>query len=180
MRKTILLMAGLAIVAVIAWWYSGKSAAPNENQKRETIESAKPARSVISVGVLAPLTGELKLYGENLERGARVAAAVINSQGGILGKELKLQVLDTRSSPSLTRELANELIQRAKVSLLIGTVSEEAALQAIDVATEHSTPFIYTGNGRVKTCRKNDLLKASEFVWGTGLTPQMKIEPFLI
>ncbi|MCB0322825.1 MAG: ABC transporter substrate-binding protein [Bdellovibrionales bacterium] len=139
-----------------------------------------PQREDLHVGVLAPLQGPLKAYGESIVRGATVAANMINAGKGILNRNVKLHVADTRSLPNLTAELAEELIRREKVSLLIGTVDDEAALATAKVANAQKTPFVYLGNGGIKTCMSSDALKVSDYVWGVGLTEYMVTEPFLI
>lgn len=166
----------LAVLVLILLFWGGRSGKEEEKDVAQGPDSAK----FFNIGVLAPLQGEYAVYGKSIKQGATVAARVINEQGGILGRPVKLHFKDTRSKPVHTREFAAELIKRSQVSLLIGTAGEQATLAAAEVANELRVPFIYATNGPLKTCRNTDLKRVSDYVWGTGLTLDMTVEPFLI
>jgi branched-chain amino acid transport system substrate-binding protein len=60
-------------------------------------EAATGARGEpITVGVLAPITGASAGDGQEMVRGLKLGAAMLNRNGGIGGREVKLQVLDAR------------------------------------------------------------------------------------
>src|SRR5690606_17517835 len=117
---------------------------------------------------------------ESLERGAKLAVARINDSGGILGHRLELHVVDTRSKPGVAKELGRDLASKVSLSLIIGTHDEQTALSAAELANEIKVPFIYSGNGTLKTCKTGAALETSDYVWGLGLTRQTVVEPFLI
>lgn len=169
---------GIAIAALL--YPEIRKSMEGEEVEIDPLSAARAQREDLHIGVLLPLQGELQAYGESIKRGASAAAHEINTGPGILGKNIKLHFADTRSMPGLTAELTADLIRRVKVSLIIGTASDEEALAAIPVATAAKTPFIYLGNGSLKTCKAENNREVSDYVWGAGLTPQMTVEPFLI
>src|ERR1043166_328914 len=51
-------------------------------------------RADISIGLIAPITGQYAVNGEQLKRGAEQAVADINAAGGVMGQPLKLEIAD--------------------------------------------------------------------------------------
>ena len=134
----------------------------------------------IVIGVIAPLSGAWSAHGQSIEQGAKLAASELNQSGGVLGKQIVLEIADSQGDPELGATIARQLVSEKKAKVLIGTVNEPETLSVIDVATELKTPFIYSGNGVLKTCRKGSPAELSPVVWSSGLTDSMVIEPFLI
>ena len=137
------------------------------------------AGNEIVVGVLAPKTGFMSGHGNSIEMGARVAEAEINEKGGINGQRVKLVVLDTKSDPAVTAERTKELIERYHACLLMGTGTSASSLAAIMPATQAKVPFIYSLDGECKTCAVGNKNAPSHYVWGSGFTERMIVEPYL-
>jgi ABC-type branched-subunit amino acid transport system substrate-binding protein len=131
------------------------------------------------VGMLAPKTGIMAPHGESMEMGVQVAAQTLNSRGGVLGKNVRVVVLDTQSDPAAAAQRARELIGRDKVSLLLGTGLSSETLAVIPISTGAKVPFIYSMDGECKTCAIGNPQQASHFVWGAGFTERMVVKPFL-
>src|SRR4051794_26080089 len=53
---------------------------------------ATAAHADVTVAVAGPVTGENAAYGEQMKRGATMAAKDINAKGGVNGQKLDLQV----------------------------------------------------------------------------------------
>ncbi len=151
-----------------------------EKPDANTLPPPVAGKSYLNIGVLLPQTGPESDIGNSALAGLRVAEAELREQGDINNRELRLHILDTRSDDRLSVEMALELVNRAKVSLVIGVLSEEATLAVAEIARDKKVPFIYYSDGPPKTCQEKDPLKPSPYVWGFGSTQQMRIEPFLI
>ena len=54
----------------------------------------------IKIGINQPLTGSVAASGNFITDGAKLAAAAINKNGGVLGKQLELVIEDNKSNPS--------------------------------------------------------------------------------
>ncbi len=80
--------------------------------------SAEP----IKLGLVGPMTGPLAPYGEGVRDGALLAAAQINANGGIMGRQIEIIVLDNQANPQETITLVNRLIQRDNIVGLVGPV----------------------------------------------------------
>ena len=53
----------------------------------------------IPIGVVQPLTGDVAVSGQYVLDGARIAAAKINADGGVLGRKITLIAGDGKSTP---------------------------------------------------------------------------------
>jgi branched-chain amino acid transport system substrate-binding protein len=69
----------------------------------------------ITNAVAGPMTGQLAAFGEQLRRGSEMAVKDINAAGGVLGKQLKLEVGDDQCDPKQAVQVANDLVQKGVV-----------------------------------------------------------------
>src|SRR5919198_1187834 len=81
------------------------------------------AQETIKVGVIQPLTGAFAASGNYVANGAKIAADEINAKGGVLGKKLELVIEDNKSNPTEAAAVAEKLIVRDKVPMLVETSS---------------------------------------------------------
>ena len=91
---------------------------------------APNARSVLNIGVIAPLAGEYQKVGEELVSGVRTAVDEINSQGGLKGEKINLIMVDDqcddRIAVSTAQMMAVNVSERDKMSLVIGPYCSNA------------------------------------------------------
>lgn len=66
------------------------------------------ANGTLTVGAIEMLTGSGALYGQAVEQGLEVAASTLNAQGGILGHQVKLKVVDNASDNAQTTTLVKQ------------------------------------------------------------------------
>lgn len=178
-RRLIFVSVALSVLGLVyVYFYVTMSPKSPEEDLVQSTQFEQEGEVVI--GVLAPLQGELAAYGQSIVRGTTLAANRINEEGGVLGKKLRILTGDTRSDPALAAELTRDFITRAKVPLIIGTASEQSALSAAGAASEGKTPLIYLGNGYLKTCSAKDSQERDPYIFSTGFTEHMSVEPFLI
>ncbi len=86
------------------------------------IRSASAAEP-IRIGVISPLTGAWTVYGKAHLAGMQMAAAEINAKGGVMGRQFKLVIADSKTEPRIVVEQANRLIRQEGVDFLAGTFS---------------------------------------------------------
>jgi len=96
--------------------------------------------------MIVSLTGGGDVYGPQQLRAARLAAAEINRQGGIGGRELQLEAVDDRSSPAEGRRLMRSLIEAHRVVAVIGPTLSVVAVAADPVADALRTPVLAVSN----------------------------------
>jgi branched-chain amino acid transport system substrate-binding protein len=96
----------------------------------------------IKVGASLPLTGEFSEPGKAAKQGFEVWEAMVNEQGGLLGRPVELVIKDDASNQNTVVADYNALISRDRVDLLLGTFSSLLNLPASAVAERNRMVFI--------------------------------------
>jgi branched-chain amino acid transport system substrate-binding protein len=97
-----------------------------------------PARAdeTIRIGVLGPLTGPLKFYGQGLVEGATSAAAKINDSRGVLDRKIEIISLDDQGSSQVAAAKADEATQSLKLQFVVGHSTRNTSLPAARIYAE--------------------------------------------
>lgn len=90
----------------------------------------------ITIGLVAPLTGPVAAYGDQVKNGARAAVDAINEKGGILGEKIVLRFADDAGDPKQGVSAANLLVGEG-VRYVVGPVTSGVAIPASDVFAEN-------------------------------------------
>ncbi|MGE0339893.1 MAG: ABC transporter substrate-binding protein [Xanthobacteraceae bacterium] len=101
------------------------------------------AQEAIRIGVVTPLSGTYAGIGQQVRWGLELAAAEINSAGGIKGRKIELIFEDEEANPSVAVQKAEKLIQVNKVHFITGTVNSGSTL-AVGQLAERSGVLIAT------------------------------------
>ncbi|HCL67208.1 MAG TPA: branched chain amino acid ABC transporter substrate-binding protein [Rhizobium sp.] len=102
---------------------------------------ASGARAEIVIGLMAPLTGPVAAYGEQVKNGAEVAVEEINKAGGILGETVVLKLADDAGEPKQGVSAANQLVGDG-VRFVVGPVTSGVAIPASDVLAENGVLMV--------------------------------------
>jgi branched-chain amino acid transport system substrate-binding protein len=92
--------------------------------------------------------GELNSYKvfaaflEPYRKGMELAVDEVNAGGGVLGRKLELIVRDDGGNPSDAVRVAEELIAREKVSVLMGTFASHVGLAVANLAAQRKVLFV--------------------------------------
>ncbi|MGJ0557730.1 branched-chain amino acid ABC transporter substrate-binding protein [Methylocystis sp.] len=97
---------------------------------------APAAHADITIGLVAPLTGPVAAYGDQVRNGAQAAVDAINEKGGILGEKIVLQLADDAGDPKQGVSAANLLVADG-VQYVVGPVTSGVAIPASDVFAEN-------------------------------------------
>ena len=98
--------------------------------------SARGEQSV-KLGLDNPLTGTYAATGKNELTGCQLAIEQINAKGGILGRPAELLIEDSSSGDAgIAVQKARKLIDRDKVSFLLGNVNSGLSVAMAQVANE--------------------------------------------
>jgi len=81
------------------------------------------AKSPILIGVSLSLTGDFSTDGQAFQRGYQLWQGVVNKDGGILGRQVKLVILNDASSPTTVVANYQKLISVDHVNLTFGPFS---------------------------------------------------------
>jgi branched-chain amino acid transport system substrate-binding protein len=87
----------------------------------------------IRVGISAPMSGPSAIYGAQVLSGVEQAVEDLNAGGGVLGKLIELVTRDDKCDPGRAKTIAEELVDKEKVTLVIGPACSAAAIAALPI-----------------------------------------------
>ena len=100
---------------------------------------------IIKIGAIYNLEGSQMFLDFPSSEGAKLAVIELNESGGILGKKLELVLLDGKTDIPTIKATAKQLIEKDKVSAIIGFSDTDMVLAAAPIAAEAKTIFITSG-----------------------------------
>lgn len=96
--------------------------------------------NVIKIGVITPLTGDVKTFGESVKKGFELA---VEERDGKVGKfKIEPIIMDDRNTPTEAVNVATKLITEDKVSAIIGSVTSKCTIPASEVAQKYKVVMI--------------------------------------
>jgi branched-chain amino acid transport system substrate-binding protein len=101
----------------------------------------------IRVGISLSLTGDFQADGLACRQGYELWASDVNSHGGLLGRPVKLIILNDNSDPKTATAAYEKLVKQYHVDLLLGPFSSLLTVPAGAVAKEHNYAFVEGSGG---------------------------------
>lgn len=101
---------------------------------------ASAANQTVKVGIGLPLTGQIAFLGQHFLQGAKVAAEVINENGGIHGRKLELVVRDHKGIPSEAVNVAKRLIHEDHVKVVDVDLPASATIAVEGITKQAKIP----------------------------------------
>ena len=74
----------------------------------------------IYIALTAPITGDYAEYGNNFKKSVEMGMDLINQKGGVLGKQLKVVIGDSKGDPKESSTLAQKFTSDKKIVAEIG------------------------------------------------------------
>jgi len=105
------------------------------------------SKKPIKIGGVLPLTGWGAAEGSYVKYGAEIATDLINSKGGINGRQLELVVEDGKNDPAESLNACKKLVIRDKVSVIFGAWLSCATLAMIPTVERYGVPMIVETSG---------------------------------
>lgn len=96
---------------------------------------ASTALADVSIGMVAPLTGQIASIGEQVKRGAEMAVADLNAAGGVNGEKIVLNLGDDACDPKQAVAAANQMVAKGVV-FVVGHVCSGSSIPASKVYAE--------------------------------------------
>ena len=106
--------------------------------------------NTIVVGVPMPLSGVLAQGGQTILAGIRYAADQANKKGGVLGRQIKLLVEDTKSEPNTGAAVAAKMATEDKVYAFVGGYGSTADFAMLQSVKRFKPLFIHTASSSVR------------------------------
>lgn len=108
----------------------------------------------LRIGLITPLSGPQEFIGSYVKNGAEIAIDQINKAGGILGRQVALEIRDDKANPAAALAAARELLG-AGINLHIGGISSAVVLALGPVMQQENGVFITCGAGTEKMNHEN-------------------------
>lgn len=126
-------------------WYYGVAAAAMLftacGGKETATAGAGTDANTIKIGAMGPLTGSLAIYGVTATNGTKLAIDEINKNGGILGKQIELNLLDEKGDTTEAVTAYNKLVDWGMVAL-IGDITSKPSMAVAELAATDQIPMI--------------------------------------
>lgn len=100
------------------------------------------AADPIKIGVAGPFTGGSSSMGVSMRDGVRLATDEINKSGGVLGRQLQLVERDDEAKNERGVQIAQELINKEKVTAVVGYINTGVALASQRFFQEAKIPVM--------------------------------------
>lgn len=145
MKKLIALALCLVLCLSIFAGCSQNEETPATNAPAAAGNEAAPAapaeegglNGTVKVGVLAPITGNLAQYGTHFQTAMGMAVERVNAEGGINGKELILEFVDTAGDPTQSADMCAQLAENDEIVCVLGDFASGCSLASGVIATEY-------------------------------------------
>jgi branched-chain amino acid transport system substrate-binding protein len=136
-------------VGVLAACSGSNSSSTTTSTGSTASASAASAGSTapITIGISLSLTGDFSTDGLAFQQGYKLWAKDVNAAGGIMGRQVKLTILNDTSSPNQVVTNYNTLISADHVDLTFGPFSSLLTAPASAVAARNGYAFVEGAGG---------------------------------
>src|SRR6266568_5173053 len=133
--------------------------------------SPATAADPIKIGVPVGLSGANSVVAPSVVQSAQLAVAEINAKGGVLGRQLALEVADDASGAAGAQKAFDALIFQKKVDVLITMETSAARNAGLPLVARGKTPFIYTSFYEGRSC--------SPYLYVNAWVPEQQVPPIV-
>ncbi|MBS3805249.1 MAG: substrate-binding protein [Oleiphilaceae bacterium] len=127
------------------------------------------AADPIKIGVAVGLSGANSVVAPGVVQSSELAVSEINANGGILGRQVELEIVDDASGAVGAQQAFNTLILRKNVDAVIAMETSAARNAALPVVSRGQVPYIYTSFYEGKSCNK--------WMYVNGWVPEQQVQP---
>lgn len=129
------------------------------------------AADPIRIGVPVGLSGANSVVAPSVVQAAELAVEEINAAGGVLGRQLALEVADDASGAAGAQKAFDSLIFQKKVDVLISMETSAARNAGLPIVTRGKTPYIYTSFYEGRSCNK--------YMYVNAWVPDQQVAPIV-
>lgn len=112
--------------------------------------------NAIRVGLVVPLTGDVKTFGESTKNGAMMAFEDANASGGINGRKIQVFIVDDKNDPTEAANAGGKLINMDRVVAIVGSVSTKCSLPLADRCQMANVPMVTPASTNPKVTVTDD------------------------
>jgi branched-chain amino acid transport system substrate-binding protein len=141
---------GLALSAVAilsAGILAACSSSSTSSTSTSGTSSSPSTKAPIVIGASLSLTGDFSADGQAFERGYKLWASDVNANGGLLGRQVTLKILNDNSSPTQVQTNYQTLFASDKVDLAFGPFSSLLTTPSASVAARYGYALVEGAGG---------------------------------
>ena len=122
MNKSVIAVISVVVVAMVAGLFF-------------FLDKDKKKSAGIVIATVGPMTGQYASFGEQMRRGAEMAVADLNANGGVMGQKLRLEIGDDACDPKQAVAVANQFAGKG-VNFVAGHFCSGSSIPASNVYAE--------------------------------------------
>jgi len=96
----------------------------------------------IKIGLITPLSGDVKTYGESVRNSFLIAVEEANAKGGVAGMKIVYIIQDDKNDATEAANVANLLVNQHRVKAIVGSVTSKATIPVSDIIQAAKVPTI--------------------------------------
>jgi branched-chain amino acid transport system substrate-binding protein len=177
-RNAIALSAVALSVGVLAACSSSGSSSSSSSTSASASASSSANTTPITIGASLSLTGDFSADGQAFQKGYTLWANDVNAAGGIMGRQVKLTILNDASSPNQVVTNYQTLINTDHVDMTFGPFSSLLTGPASAVAARNGYAFI-EGAGGAPAVFQTPQNAAAHNVFDVSLPVADELMPFV-
>lgn len=139
-RQFLAVVGAAAAVGALTACGSSSSSTAASTASGEASGSAEGG-ATIKVGLLAPLTGDVSVYGIAVANGAALYIKQVNEAGGINGKQIDLIQMDEQGDATQAVTCFTQMVDQG-ITALIGDVTTTPTLAVVAESQEYNMPMV--------------------------------------
>lgn len=106
------------------------------------LSSKGDAGEPIKLGATFPFTGEVASYGQKAKRGIELATEEVNLEGGVLGRQIKIDFQDDRNEKKEAVSNVTKFSTIDNVPVIFGSAGSSVTLAIVPIANRHKVLLI--------------------------------------
>jgi branched-chain amino acid transport system substrate-binding protein len=127
------------------------------------------AADPIKIGVAVGLSGANSVVAPAVVQSSQLAVDEINASGGILGRQVQLEITDDASGAVGAQKAYDTLVFQKNVDAIISMETSAARNAALPIVARGRKPFIYTSFYEGRSC--------SPWMYVNGWVPEQQVAP---
>jgi len=96
----------------------------------------------IKIGLITPLSGDVKTFGESVRNSFLIAVEEANARGGVAGMKIVYVIQDDRNDATEAANVANLLVNQQRVKAIVGSVTSKTTIPVSDIIQSAKIPTI--------------------------------------
>jgi branched-chain amino acid transport system substrate-binding protein len=96
----------------------------------------------IKIGLITPLSGDVKTFGESVRNSFMIAVEEANARGGVAGMKITYVIQDDKNDATEAANVANLLVNQQRVKAIVGSVTSKTSIPVSDIIQSAKIPTI--------------------------------------